>query len=100
MADLPIYVTLALALGFLAVAGVFSWRKNRRESRKESRNEPPKKPANVKITPRNHYSDERLQLNLLAMEAARKMAKSAFYATTCQYCQVEESGSGTEIHTS
>ena len=71
MPNAPLYFALALVLGYLALVGVFSfWRKRRKRRKKPSQG------CTVveKRSPHRQFSDERLQLNLMAMEAARQMA--------------------------
>jgi len=74
MEDVPIYIALALTLGYLAVVGILSFRKNHRKHQKRPQK---KRPVKAKQPPRRQFSDERFSLNLMAMEAARQMAVAA-----------------------
>ena len=73
MLDILLYVLLALIVGYLALVGVYfsmKYRKARKQSTK-------KRSKITKRSPQRQFSDERYQLNLMAMEAARQMAASA-----------------------
>ena len=74
MEDVPIYIALVLTLGYLAVVGVLSYRKDHRKPRKRPQK---KHPVKAKQPPHRQFSDERFSLNLMAMEAARQMAVAA-----------------------
>ena len=74
MPDILLYSTLALLLGFLAGVGILSYWINRLEQERQRRR---KNATTRKRSPDRQFSDERLQLNLMAMEAARQMAAAA-----------------------
>ena len=71
--DTPLYIALVLLLGYLALVGMFFYWKSKRHRKKPSR----KRAVIKKRSPHRQFSDERLQLNLMAMEAARQMAAVA-----------------------
>jgi len=79
MPDILLYSTLALLLGFLAgVSALSSWMNHMEQERQKRR----KSATPRKRSPDRQFSDERLQLNLMAMEAARQMAAAAAKSAT------------------